>query len=51
MQKLNEIRAQKTEYQEGFWNVNSVMLGGLGRDPNIEGELTLSPYYARGHTF
>lgn len=26
----------KTEYQAGMWNVNTVMLGGLGRDPQLD---------------
>jgi hypothetical protein len=25
------------EYKEGFWNVNSVLLGGLGHDPVLPG--------------
>lgn len=36
--KLEALKAQKVEFQEGFWNVNSVMLGGLGKDPVIEEE-------------
>lgn len=35
-EKLAELRALKSEYQTGLWNVNSVMLGGLGKDPDIE---------------
>ncbi|PVD19306.1 hypothetical protein C0Q70_19793 [Pomacea canaliculata] len=35
-QKLEELRAQKTEFKEGMWNVNSVMLGGLGKDPELQ---------------
>ncbi|XP_064609206.1 coiled-coil domain-containing protein 87-like [Liolophura sinensis] len=34
--KLAELKAQKSEYTEGFWNVNSVMMGGLGKDPKVE---------------
>jgi len=26
----------KTEYQAGMWNVNSVMMGGLGKDPQLD---------------
>lgn len=37
MKKLQEIRAIKSEYKEGFWNANSVLLGGLGKDPELEG--------------
>lgn len=36
--KMKALQEQKAEYQEGFWNVNSVMLGGLGKDPVIEEE-------------
>ncbi|XP_052280455.1 coiled-coil domain-containing protein 87-like isoform X2 [Dreissena polymorpha] len=36
--KLEEMKAAKAEYQEGFWNVNSVLMGGLGREPVIEEE-------------
>lgn len=36
--KLEALKVQKSEFQEGFWNVNSVMLGGLGKDPVIEEE-------------
>ena len=35
--KKEELRAEKTEYKEGFWNVNSIMMGGLGLDPELEG--------------
>ncbi|XP_067664459.1 coiled-coil domain-containing protein 87-like [Haliotis asinina] len=34
--KVQELKALKTEYKEGFWNVNSVLLGGLGKDPGLE---------------
>ena len=36
-EKRKELERQKTEYQEGMWNVNSILLGGLGRDPLHEG--------------
>jgi hypothetical protein len=35
--KMKALQEQKAEFQEGFWNVNSVLLGGLGKDPVIEG--------------
>ena len=38
--KLEEMKSQKTEYKEGFWNVNTVLLGGLGKDPVLEGRLS-----------
>ncbi|XP_033125153.1 coiled-coil domain-containing protein 87-like [Anneissia japonica] len=37
-EKLNELKSKKTEFTSGMWNVNSVMLGGLGNDPEIEVE-------------
>ncbi|KAM4748812.1 coiled-coil domain-containing protein 87 [Rhinophrynus dorsalis] len=33
--KIAELRAQKQNYIPGMWNINSVMLGGLGRDPVV----------------
>ncbi|XP_013389901.1 coiled-coil domain-containing protein 87 isoform X2 [Lingula anatina] len=37
-EKIKEMRVQKTEFQPGMWNVNTIMLGGLGRDPELEEE-------------
>ncbi|XP_067940200.1 coiled-coil domain-containing protein 87-like [Watersipora subatra] len=34
--KLNELRMKKQEYTSGMWNAQTVLLGGLGRDPNVE---------------
>lgn len=36
--KLKDLRVQKADYKEGFWNVNSVLMGGLGKDPELEEE-------------
>lgn len=36
--KIEEMKSQKNEYKEGFWNVNTVLLGGLGKDPVLEEE-------------
>lgn len=36
--KMSELKTIKSEYKEGFWNVNTVLMGGLGKDPNLEGE-------------
>ena len=36
--KLAELRSQKTEYKEGYWNCNTILIGGLGKDPVIEGK-------------
>ncbi|XP_052796425.1 coiled-coil domain-containing protein 87-like isoform X2 [Mya arenaria] len=38
LEKIEEMKVQKSEYQEGFWNVNSVLMGGLGKEPVIEEE-------------
>ncbi|XP_063955554.1 uncharacterized protein LOC135154176 [Lytechinus pictus] len=35
-EKLEELKIQKNEFIPGQWNVGSVMLGGLGKDPEIE---------------
>ncbi|XP_072257191.1 coiled-coil domain-containing protein 87 [Pyxicephalus adspersus] len=34
--KIANLRAEKQSYSPGMWNVNSVMLGGLGSDPPVE---------------
>lgn len=36
--KLAKLKKEKEEYTPGLWNSKSVMLGGLGKDPEIEGE-------------
>eukprot|EP00116_Pleurobrachia_bachei_P000369 sb/3460631/ len=36
-QVLSEMRAQKELFQEGYWNANSILMGGLGRDPEVDG--------------
>ncbi|XP_053319631.1 coiled-coil domain-containing protein 87 [Spea bombifrons] len=33
--KIAELRAEKQNYTPGMWNINSVMLGGLGIDPDL----------------
>jgi hypothetical protein len=32
---LNELKKRKSEYSNGFWNPDTVLLGGLGNDPKI----------------
>ncbi|KAM8972009.1 coiled-coil domain-containing protein 87 [Pelodytes ibericus] len=34
--KIADIRAEKQNYVPGMWNINSVMLGGLGIDPDLQ---------------
>lgn len=43
--KLNELRDQKTVYKNGLWNVNSVLMGGLGKDPQLDGQ------WPSGHSY
>lgn len=32
---MTELRAIKSEFKEGFWNANAVLMGGLGKDPQL----------------
>lgn len=34
--RLKQMRDQKKQYTPGEWNVQAVMLGGLGRDPDLQ---------------
>ncbi|KAH9488553.1 hypothetical protein Btru_061809 [Bulinus truncatus] len=36
MQKLAELKSLKSEYKDGFWNPNTVLMGGLGKDPALD---------------
>ena len=36
-EKIAEIRKLKEHYDTGYWNANSVLLGGLGKYPEIAG--------------
>ncbi|XP_064199343.1 coiled-coil domain-containing protein 87 [Anguilla rostrata] len=35
-EKIEALKSKKDEFVTGLWNVNSVMLGGLGKDPELE---------------
>ncbi|KAJ8262010.1 hypothetical protein GJAV_G00161060 [Gymnothorax javanicus] len=35
-EKVEALKSKKHEFVTGLWNVNSVMLGGLGKDPKLE---------------
>ncbi|EDO46117.1 predicted protein [Nematostella vectensis] len=52
--KLTELKTQKTDFQPGFWNANSILLGGLGKDPIIEDDELLAniegPFLSAGDT-
>jgi len=37
METLMEIKAKKEHYIRGVWNANSVLLGGLGKYPDLDG--------------
>ena len=49
---MQELKALKTEYSDGFWNANSVLMGGLGHEPYIDGEFALWQHacHAQTHT-
>lgn len=36
-QKMEALKGQKQEYVTGVWNVNAVLLGGLWKEPDLEG--------------
>ncbi|KAJ8304537.1 hypothetical protein KUTeg_018120 [Tegillarca granosa] len=36
--KINELKKEKNKYENGMWNVNAVLMGGLGKDPVLEDE-------------
>ena len=38
--RLGEIWKAKTSFTPGEWNVQSVMLGGLGKDPELSGKMS-----------
>ncbi|KAJ8029847.1 Coiled-coil domain-containing protein 87 [Holothuria leucospilota] len=38
-EKLAQLREQKSHFTEGMWNVGTITLGGLGKDPELEEEL------------
>ncbi|ESP00590.1 hypothetical protein LOTGIDRAFT_157869 [Lottia gigantea] len=35
-EKRKELQKEKEEYNSGYWNVKTVLLGGLGRDPLLD---------------
>ncbi|KAM9401923.1 coiled-coil domain-containing protein 87 isoform 4-T4 [Salvelinus alpinus] len=37
-QKMEALKGQKQEYVTGVWNVNTVLLGGLWKEPHLEEE-------------
>ncbi|XP_052348514.1 uncharacterized protein LOC118379217 isoform X2 [Oncorhynchus keta] len=37
-QKMEALNGQKQEYVTGMWNVNTVLLGGLWKEPDLEEE-------------
>ena len=35
---MEALRNQKAEYTDGLWNVSTVLMGGLGNEPDLEGK-------------
>lgn len=35
------MRSIKEEFVVGSWNINAIMLGGLGKDPLSEGDIAI----------
>ena len=33
-----QLQADKSKYNDGFWNVNTILLGGLGKEPDVDGK-------------
>ena len=42
VKKLAELRVKKQEFTPGLWNAQAVLLGGLGKDPDVEGQPNLT---------
>lgn len=40
LNNLAELAAKKKEYKDGFWNVDTINLGGLGKDPEVNGKFS-----------
>ncbi|XP_051976551.1 coiled-coil domain-containing protein 87 [Xyrauchen texanus] len=38
-ERINSMRRQKEEFLPGFWNVNTIEMGGLGKEPKLDGML------------
>ena len=34
---MTELKKIKSDFKEGFWNANAVLMGGLGKDPELAG--------------
>lgn len=37
IKKLQEMRGKKQEFTAGMWNAQTIFMGGLGKDPDVEG--------------
>ncbi|XP_069764057.1 coiled-coil domain-containing protein 87-like [Narcine bancroftii] len=48
--QIAETRLVKEKFLSGLWNVNAVMLGGLGKEPLPKGTI-LGPHDARGRDY
>jgi hypothetical protein len=34
--RIEEMNAKKSTYEAGYWNANTVLLGGLGKNPSLD---------------
>nr|XP_006814200.1 PREDICTED: coiled-coil domain-containing protein 87-like [Saccoglossus kowalevskii] len=51
-QKIDEMKVEKSTYVPGLWNANAVLMGGLGKDPEVlieeeEEEVEVTPRSVR----
>ena len=53
--KMSAMWQTKNQYTPGEWNVQSVMLGGLGKDPELTGQssspFNSMPYFRHIYTY
>ena len=48
--RREERYKKKTQYEQGMWNVNTVMMGGLGGDPDSSGSSSEGMWADTGST-
>lgn len=41
-ERISSLRRQKQQFVPGFWNINTIKMGGLGREPELNGMLFFS---------
>ncbi len=42
LERFSSLRRQKQEFVPGFWNINTIQMGGLAREPELDGMLYFS---------